>query len=300
MSVSFRQLEGFVAVCDEGSFSKAANRIHISQSGLSVLIRELESSLGVRLFDRSTRHVKLTRAGEEFRAPSVRLMTDLARAVGSVKSLEAREHGHVCVAAPPLLAAKLLVAVARLFRAEYPDITLEIMDIPSQEIVLGLHDGTIDIGFGVFPEDDPSIAIEPLLKGQTMALLPRDHPLASKRSISWAQMANAGLILQSPGRPLRADLDRVFAQAGVKPSINMEVSQLSTIIALVEAGFGATIMPPYASLLPSSRKTVSRPIASPRLQSEIVMATDAARSHSAASKAFIETARKAIGRMKKR
>lgn len=298
MAVSFRQLEGFLAVCDEHSFSKAANRIHISPSGLSVLIRELESSLGVRLFDRSTRHVQLTHAGEAFRAPAARLLTDLARAVDGMRLLEAREQGRVCVAAPSLLAARLLIPVAELFRADFPGIRLDILDIPPQAIVQGLHDGRIDIGFGMFRDDDVSLVLEPLLQGPTVALLPRSHPLAGRRSVSWAQIASAGLILQPSGQPLRADMDRLFQQAGVTPTVQLEASQLSTIIAMVEAGFGVTIMPPYVSLLPASRKTVARPLVAPRLQSAIVMAEEARRTRSAAAQAFVETAHKAVRRMK--
>lgn len=299
MTLSLRQLEAFVAVCDEGSFSKAAQRVHISQSGLSILVRELESSLGARLFDRSTRHVLLTRAGEEFRAPCMRLLADLSRAVGNVKALEARQRGHVVVAAPPLLAARLLVGMAQVFRAEYPDITVGLLDIPAESILQRLQAGTVDIGFGAFASDQPDFAVEPLMRGPLMALLPKTHPLASRRTIPWAQMASAGLVMQAPGNPFRADLDRAFARLGLEPVVNVEVSQLSTVISLVEAGFGAAIMPPYAALLPANRRTVIRPISAPHLPSEIVMVTDALRAPSAASQAFREIAHSVVRKMRK-
>jgi len=120
MSISLRQLEAFVAVCNEGNFSRAAQRIHISQSGLSILIRELEQSLECRLFDRSTRQVSLTDAGREFRVPAARLLADLSAAVGNVKGLASRQHGHVTVAAPPLLMSRLVVGIAARFRSAYP------------------------------------------------------------------------------------------------------------------------------------------------------------------------------------
>jgi DNA-binding transcriptional LysR family regulator len=296
MTISLRQLEAFVAVCEEGSFSKAASRVNISQSGLSVLIRQLESVLGVRLFDRSTRHVLQTRAGEEFRAPCMRLLADLSRAVGNVKALEARQRGHVVVAAPPLLAARLLVSMAKVFRSEFPNITLGLLDIPADAIVQGVRAGTIDIGFGAFAGAASELMIEPLVRGPLMALFPKTHALAGKRTISLKQIATSGLVIQARGNPFRADLDRSFLRMGIEPVVNMEVTQLSTVISLVESGFGAAIMPPYAALLSTHPKTLTRPISEPALVSEIVMISDALREPSAASKAFREIAQRMVSK----
>ena len=296
MTISLRQLEAFVAVCEEGSFSKAASRVNISQSGLSVLIRQLESGLGVRLFDRSTRHVLQTRAGEEFRAPCMRLLADLSHAVGNVKALEARERGHVVVAAPPLLAARLLVSMAQMFRASYPGITLGLLDIPAEAILQGVRAGTIDIGFGAFADGPAEFIVEPLIRGPLMALLPKNHTLASRRSISLKQIATAGLVIQARGNPFRADLDRAFVRMGAEPVINIEVTQLSTVVSLVEAGFGAAIMPPYAALLTTNPKILVRPIIEHTLFSEIVMISDAQRAPSPASRAFREIAHKLVAK----
>ena len=294
MTLSLRQLEAFIAVCEEGSFSKAASRVNISQSGLSVLIRQLESGLGVRLYDRSTRHVLQTRAGQEFRAPCLRLLADLSRAVGNIKALEARQRGHVVVAAPPLLAARLLVSMAQVFRADYPDITVGLLDIPADAILQGVRAGTIDIGFGAFAGDPSEFLIEPLVRGPLMALLPKTHTLSSQSSISLKQIATAGLVILARGNPFRADLDRAFARMGIEPVVNLEVTQLSTVISLVESGFGAAIMPPYAALLSTHPKTLVRPISEPTLVSEIVMISDALRAPSAASRAFREIAQKRV------
>ena len=294
MTLSLRQLEAFIAVCEEGSFSKAASRVNISQSGLSVLIRQLESGLGVRLFDRSTRHVLQTRAGQEFRAPCLRLLADLSRAVGNIKALEARQRGHVVVAAPPLLAARLLVSMAQVFRVDYPDITVGLLDIPADAILQGVRAGTIDIGFGAFAGDPSEFLIEPLVRGPLMALLPKTHALASQNGISLEQIATAGLVILARGNPFRADLDRAFARMGIEPVVNLEVTQLSTVISLVESGFGAAIMPPYAALLSTHPNTLVRPISEPTLVSEIVMISDVLRAPSAASRAFREIAQKRV------
>ncbi|MBX6318779.1 LysR family transcriptional regulator [Pigmentiphaga sp.] len=297
MSISLRQLEAFVAVCNEGNFSKAAQRIHISQSGLSILIRDLEQSLGCRLFDRSTRQVCLTDAGREFRGPAARLLADLATAVGNVKGLASRQHGHVTVAAPPLLMSRLVIDIAARFRAAYPHIALTLRDIPSEDIPAGIASAEIDIGIGALPEEQDDYLTETLLEGPLVALLPGDHPLARRRAVKWADIAAAPLVTLTPENAFRRVLDRSFARLGLVPSVAVEVVQLSTVIGLVEAGFGVAIMPPYGALFPGDGKTVARPLRDPVVRSEIALIRDRFRSPSAAASAFIEVAREAVAGM---
>jgi DNA-binding transcriptional LysR family regulator len=294
MSISLRQIEAFVAVCTEGSFSKAALRIHISQSGLSVLIRDLEENLDARLFDRSTRQVMLTDAGREFRAPAARLLADLSSAVGNVRGLAMRQHGSVAVAAPPLLMAKLLVGVAATFRVRYPDIALKLLDIPSEDILPAIHDAQVDLGVGSFPEESSDYTFEPLLEGPLMVLLPRAHAAAEQRTLTWKELVQYPLVMQTPENNFRGFLDRTFASQGLQPRIAIEVAQLSTVISLVEAGFGIALLPRYTVLFPTGRKTVVRPVSEPAVQSRIVIARDRFRSSSAAAVAFMETMREAV------
>jgi len=295
MSISLRQLEAFVAVCNEGNFSKAAQRIHISQSGLSILIRELEQSLECRLFDRSTRQVSLTDAGREFRGPAARLLADLSAAVGNVKGLASRQHGRVTVAAPPLLMSRLLVDIAARFRDIYPHIALTLRDIPSEAIPAGIAAAEIDLGIGMLPADRDEYLSEPLLEGPLVALLARSHPLARRRALKWTDLAAMPLVALTPENSFRQFLDRCFARLELRPAISVEVAQLSTVISLVEAGFGAAIMPPYGGLVPAEGGTVALPLRDPVVRSEIALIRDRFRSPSAAAAAFIEVAREVVG-----
>ncbi|VCU68518.1 HTH-type transcriptional regulator CynR [Pigmentiphaga humi] len=291
MPISLRQLEAFVAVCNEGNFSKAAQRIHISQSGLSILVRELEQSLDCRLFDRSTRQVSLTEAGREFRGPAARLLADLSTAVGNVRGLASRQHGHVTVAAPPLLMSRLVIGMAARFRQAYPHIALTLRDIPSEAIPAGIAGAEIDLGIGALPEDHGEYLVEPLLEGPLMALLPAAHPLARRRSLKWADIAGVPLVTLTPENTFRLSLDRSFARLGLQPDIAVEAAQLGTVISLVEAGFGAAVLPPYGALLPGGGSAVARRLEEPEVRSEIVMIRDRFRSPSAAAESFIEVAR---------
>jgi len=299
MPVTIRQIEAFLAVCDSGSFNGAARRIHISQSGLSVLVRELELALDVRLFERSTRHVALTEAGDQFRAPARRLLADLTSAISNVRAVEARHQGSVVVAAPPLLASRLLVPIAQSFKSLHPQVDVKLMDVSAEHILEGLGQRHIDLGFGVFSGVQPHIKLETLLRGPLVVLLPRNHPLAERRKITWQQLATVELVVQKSGNPFRADVDRAFVQAGVTPAIQAEVAQLNTVISMVEAGMGCTILPPYTALVPGSRRTVVRPVAAPFVPSEIVIATDTLRAPSAAALMFRAAAHQTVERMRR-
>lgn len=293
MAITLRQLEAFAAVCKEGSFSKAAQRIHISQSGLSVLIRDLEDNLGAKLFDRNTRQIALTDAGHEFSAPAARILADLQNATHHIKGLASRQHGRVTVAAPPLLAGQLVVEIAARFRQRHPGIALHIQDIPSESILDVLAQGQADLAIGTFA-NAPECQVYPLLSGPPLVLVPKHFPLASQSSLSWAELAAQPLVAPTRENAFRQFIDRGFAQLGLHPSVVTEVMQLSTVISLVEAGFGVAALPPHSALAPAGNKTVALTLRQPDTVLDIVMVHDRFRTPSAAVEAFMEVARQVV------
>jgi LysR family carnitine catabolism transcriptional activator len=296
MTYSLRQIEAFVAVCNEGSFSKAAQRIHISQSGLSILIRDLEHSLSARLFDRTTRQVMLTEAGREFSAPAARLLADLSSAVNHVRGLAMHQHGHVTVAAPPLLAGRLVVEVAVAFRAAYPGIALKILDVASEAVLPSVIGGQADVGIGAFAGTEQCLT-RLLLDGPLVALVPRNHPSAARSAIGWKDLAGLPLIVPTPANAFRKFVDRQFMQLGLQPHVEIEAVQLSTVISLVEAGFGVAVLPPHSALFPvAGSSAVALTLEEPSVTLELVMAYDRFRAPSAAANAFMDVARDLIQR----
>lgn len=290
MAITLRQIEAFVAVCQEGSFSKAAQRIHISQSGLSVLIRELESYLEARLFDRSTRQIVLTQAGHAFQGPAARLLNDLRNATGRVRGLAAHEYGQVTVAAPPLLASRLVVEVATRFRERYPAIVLQVLDLASEHVLATLSSGQADVAIGIFGGTENQ-AILPLFEGPPMVLVPPQLGLLPGRtSLSWAELAELPLVAPSRSNTFRQIIDQGFAQLGLQANIRHEVVQLSTVISMAEAGFGAAVLPPHPALRPRHTDCAVLALVAPVIPLTVVMAHDRFRTPSAAAKAFMQVA----------
>lgn len=299
MLPSLRQLEAFVAVCHEGSFNAAAQRISATPSGLSALIRELEAQLGARLFDRTTRRVQLTQAGDVLREPAMRALRDVERGAAQVRAVQARQVGRVTVAAPPLLAAKLLVTVARQLQAAHPGIETRIMDVPSSDIPALVRAGTVDVGVGAFAHTTPDFQVRPLLEGPLYALLPGNSPLAALRSVALSRLASETLVLQTRGSPFREELDRLFLQRGLHPRVGYEANQLSTIFSMVESGFGVSIVPPYMPLVPHGSGLAARPLRSDTPKGKIVMICDAVRTPAPAAEAFCEAAGRLVARVGK-
>lgn len=294
MRPTLRQLEAFVAVASTGSFAAAASTIHASTSATSSLIKELESLLSARLFDRTTRQVRLTQAGEAMRESAIRALREVERATSQVRSIQDRDMGTVSVAAPPLLAAKLLVPVARQLQQAHPGLQVRILDVPTSEIEPLLRTGQVDLGVGTPHQSDGSMEVHSLLKGPLFVLLPRQHPLAKRRAVPLALLAQEPLVVQLRGSPLRDELEALFVRHEFEPKVAAEAAQLGTLISMVEAGFGVSVMPCYAPILENVQNTVARPLEAAGASSEVAMIHEADHPLSPAAEAFLEVTQRFI------
>src|SRR5262245_656673 len=154
MGVDLHQLRIFVAVARLGNFTRAAERLGLSQPSLSLHIRQLEQDLGVRLFDRSTRSVALTPAGEDFLPTAERLLDDFRAAAAAVADLAARRRGRVAVAVLPSVAADLLPRAIALLRARHPDVSVSLRDDVAEHIPARVRSGEVDFGLGAIDSMD--------------------------------------------------------------------------------------------------------------------------------------------------
>jgi LysR family transcriptional regulator, carnitine catabolism transcriptional activator len=294
MRPTLRQLEAFVAVATTGSFGAAASAIHASPSAASALIKELESLLSARLFERTTRRVQLTQAGEAMRESAVRALREVERAASQVRAVQAREIGVVSVAAPPLLAAKLLVPVAKQLRRVHPGLSVKILDIPTIEIGPLLRTGQVDLAIGTPRQAEDGMAIHPLLKGPLFVVMPRRHQLAAKRAVPIAQLVLEPLVLQFRSSPLREDVEALFVRHQLQPQVIAEAAQLATLVSMVEAGFGVSVMPCYTPILEHMKGVVARPLQAAGAASEVAVIREADHPLSPASEAFVEVAMRFI------
>jgi LysR family transcriptional regulator, carnitine catabolism transcriptional activator len=291
-NITIRQLKAFIAIAQEQSITRAAEKLHLTPSALSMLIRSLESELAVRLFERTTRKLELTANGKAFLPTAEQVFALLNSAIESIRESEASRAGNFRVATSPLLASEIMPQVIASFKARFPSIEVSLIDVPVDSIADAVRQRTADFGICTAPDQDSSslvdLAIEPVYKDKLMLAVPKDHQFAERNSVSWAELANESLIMLKVGSGLRrlAEQGLAASKTSVKPAY--EVGHVATAVGMVEAGLGLAPLPSY-TLARSTTKTFSAvALADPPIERDIVMISHLQRPLSDASRAFVQ------------
>jgi len=246
-----RQLRAFMLVAQHHSFTRAAEALFITPSGLSVLIRELENQLGFRLFDRTTRHVALTVPGVRFLATARRSLEDLDEAMIRIGQTARVASDTLSVGSGLLMAANILPQAIKEFRAQRPDLRIQLLDAAPLAIMQKIRAGTLDLGLGFF-ETSPGLQRIPFFRFSLMVIRPDVSTAPRRGSTTWSALRSEQLILQAPSAPLRRLIDQHLSQAGVDPRPAIVVNSMEMLIALVESQEGTGILPSFA--LPACRR----------------------------------------------
>ena len=239
--MELRHLRYFVAVAEELSFRAAARRLHVAQPPLSVQIKQLEEELGARLFERTSRQVRLTPAGELFLARATTILREAATAVHEVQRAGRGELGalRLSFSGTTLTYDPLLPAVLRRYRAAHPEVNLTLHEQRAGQQIEDLRAGRMDAGFlGLARADTRSgeLAVEVLLREALFAVLPDGHPLAQRRRVTRRQLQEEALVWT--GR------QGVFLrEGGFDLRAGTEVDSTATVFNYVAAGFGISILP---------------------------------------------------------
>ena len=295
MNITLRQVQAFLALADLGSFTRAAERMRVAQPALSQQIRDLELELGVRLFDRTTRRVEMTAAGEEFRLSAAKIVEELELAVGHARDLAERRRGRLVVAAPPLLAAAMLPEAIAAFARQHPGVRVELHDLRTDEIVARVRDGRADCGIGTFPPDEDGIERLVLARDSLMVYGPADCDLAAEAQVPWRTLAGRPLVALTRDSGLRLLAEVGFETARVVMRPAYEVAQITTAMALVEAGLGIAVLPTYAGAVARPGRVMERPLVEPNVAREIVMISRQGRSAPPALASFAQVLRRHSG-----
>lgn len=293
---TLRQLRAFAAVYQLRKLSAAAEQLSLTQSAVSVLIRQIEQGLGARLFDRTTRSLAPTQAAREAIVVAERVLRDVDSLGEGLRDLTGLRRGRVCVAVTPTLAEILLPRVVRAFGALHPEIRVVIDDCaPDQFVsrVLGEH---VDFGIGTPERAGADVATETLVRDQLALVCRRDHPLAARRQVRWVDLAGHPVITVRPGYGIRPLIDSTAARAGVRLEVVNEVSFLSTALWMTSAGLGASIMPSAFAAGSSDPALVVKTLAVPRVSRDISVVTRRGLSLSPAGQRFIDVMRAELGR----
>jgi DNA-binding transcriptional LysR family regulator len=286
--MELRHLEHFLAVAEEQSFTRAAARVHLVQSALSVSIRSLERELGARLFDRTTHQVQLTDAGQALLAEARRTLAAADTARDAVAAVSGGLRGTVRVGIMHSLALIDLAGLITTYHRQRPDVRL----IPSAaaggsaELVRRVLDGQLDVAFAALPSDyPPGISVRPLAAERMLLACPPDSPLASRRAIALQQLDGQRFVEFPPGWGTRLSVDQPFREAGLGREIAVEVADVPNVVELVIAGFGYAFLAP--STVADTRRLALRPVRpSPEFAVSLITAREWPRS--AAANVFID------------
>jgi DNA-binding transcriptional LysR family regulator len=287
MNITLRQLHGFKAVADLGTFTAAAHRLKVAQPALSLNIRDLESELGAKLFDRTTRRVELTAAGREFLQSVDKLIVDLERAVQNARDLADRKRGRLVVAAPPLLAALIVPGAVADYRKRFPAIEVSVIDAQTTIIVDKVRSGEADCGIGTFAEAEDGIRRDVLFEDALMAWCPAQSQFARSSRLAWKDLPAGQLITMTRDSRIRFLVDQAYQSIGQTVRPAYEVSHMTTAIMMVEAGLGVAVLPAYVWGFARAFNVVSKVLSEPEVRREVAIIQASGRSLSPAAEAFL-------------
>jgi LysR family transcriptional regulator, carnitine catabolism transcriptional activator len=262
MEVSTKQLRAFRLVAQHRNFTRAAEALFITPSGLSVLIRELENRVGFRLFDRTTRHVDLTAYGSELLTVIQRNLEELDAAIASIGRHAKRSYQPIWLGTTPLVAANILPPAMREFRNQRPEVRIQLFDADLPTLINMVENGKLDMSLGIF-KSIPGVRREPFFRFSLMVARAAKDNALPRRTVPWSSLEGETLISLSAGHPHQQLIDKHLARARVKVQIGSVVNLLDTQIALVEAEQGIAIIPSFGMPACRNRKVVVSQLVNP-------------------------------------
>ena len=243
--MELRQLRYFVAVAEELHFRRAAERLHMSQPPLSHQIRLLEDELGCELLARTRRRVEMTPAGEAFLRDARAVLADLDRAAHNARRIHEGQTGTLRVSFAGSALLSLVPRVVQRLSVTHPTIDLELHERSTSDQIRALAAGATDLGLAPLPVGDADVEIEVLVREPTVAAVPASHPLARARELTLGLLAEYPFVLfpreQAPG--YHDLLMTSVTSAGTPPRVIQQASETQTIIGLVAAGVGVSLVP---------------------------------------------------------
>jgi len=287
MNVTLRQLRAFLAIARTGSFTAAAEGLFVTQSALSSLIKELESSLGVQIIDRAPRRTQLSDIGKDFFPLVDKIVQDLDRVLAEVSDFKALRKGLVRIAAPQLMACTLLPEFIAAYREEHPGVTIRLADCSVEDVIPKVITGEVDFGIG--PERNASsyLAAVELFELPFVAVFRPGHPLEAQTEVRWADLVGYPFIsLQGLfAERISVDLNAAILDLTLKPA--HEVTFMSTALSMASSGLGVTACIPYATSLVQLYKLEMRPLRDPELRRRFFVFTRNGRNLSPATESAV-------------
>jgi LysR family transcriptional regulator, carnitine catabolism transcriptional activator len=287
-----RDLDIFLVLAETGSFRRTAAQVHLSQSAVSGVVARLEESLGTRLFDRTTRSVNLTAAGQVFVEQAKLLNAQTLEAVERVQHITQIQSGKVSMAALPSLSATVVPHVMARYAAQYPDIALQLHDTLSGPAFDLVRAGSVDFALTAANPDYPDLDYTPLSADGFVLLIPQNHRLAKgKTPLNWLQVAELTHISMPLPASVRQYANAALIEHRIAFQPRYEVEHIATIHAMVKAGLGVAALPELAAAFVHQDGVVIRRLTGPDIQRPIGVVTRRSRSLSPAAQEMVRMLR---------
>lgn len=251
MNVTQRQMQAFLAIARLTSFTRAAERMYITQSGLSAMMRDLEDQLKCRLFDRTTRSVSLTAEGLQLVPVALRIVAELESVSDAINRTSSHAQRTLTVGVTPIIADGVMPAAAKAFAREHPQINLRIRDISRQAIQEGVASGILDAGFGAFFKATSGIERKALASFALTYVSPLEKTrIVTSRSakfsrVKWSSLRDKPLIGLPSDNPVQEVIEEHLRRIGRGDEDRPVYENFQTLLAMVEAGFGVAVLPSF-------------------------------------------------------
>jgi DNA-binding transcriptional LysR family regulator len=285
--ITLRQIQGFVHICRSGGFTAAAEKLGLTQSGISLLLQSLERAIDAQLIERPSRTLVLTEAGQRFLPIAKRILDDVDLAVGSGQHT-AQRRGRITVSALPTLAAALLPKAIMAFRKQAPAIDVQVRDMLTDEIVESVRRGDAHFGLGAFLQRSDDLVMRKLFRDRLVALAGPALIPNKMRAIKWTELGRLPLILMGRDSNIRGLTDLAFFEHRLDVRPAFEVQYVTTAVAFARAGLGVAVIPRLeaAAVVDASVRMV--PINDPPMWREIGILTRRNATLTAIQQQFVE------------
>jgi len=283
--MEFHQLRYVCAIAETGSFSRAAERCQIAQPSLSQQVLKLEEDLGMKLFDRLGRSVRLTEAGRAFIPHARSILEQIETARSSVADKNTDVRGSVSVGAIPTIAPYLMPRFTAAFAKKYPDAKLRIVEETTPVLVESLRDLSLDLAILALPLRHKDLELFPIRTEPLFAVVPKDHPYAGAESLALRDLRGEPFVMLRDGHCFRDLSIAACTHARITPNIAFESAQFSSLLGMVTAGVGISLVPEMAIDRNAGCRYVR--ISDPRATRTIVAAILRGRSFNRVQTAFL-------------
>jgi LysR family transcriptional regulator, cyn operon transcriptional activator len=244
--MELRQLHYLLAIVDEGNFTRASEKLFVSQPALSQQIRLLEEEIGTTLLHRAGRQIRLTGAGELLCFHLRRMFGELDAGLEAVRELEGVQRGTLKLGVVQTVNTYLMPKLIAEYRQQYPGIEVQIDELPDPEIIEKLDNGELFLGIGFLPATNPNIEGKVLFDEELVLIAPTSHKISQLQAIAVADLSNYPMVLLSKNFCTRRLWDDCAAQAKIQPHILAEMNSINGILATLPHLDAATVLPKLA------------------------------------------------------